>query len=442
VTHALPGLQRFWAVPSLLWLGTSNGALLALAIAGIVASLLLTANVWPRLTGLVCWLLFLSAIAVLQDFASYQSDSMLLEAGLVSLFLAPRGIRPGLGAAHPPSWASVFMLRWEWFRIYFESGVVKLLSGDPQWRHLTAMEHYYENGPLPTWIGWYAQQLPHGFHVFIALWTLFAELGLVWMAWLPRPFRLIGFAIATSLQIAIIATANYAFLNYLVLVLGFLLLDDLALAHVRALLRISAAYVPAPLVEAKPVASWRRAGALALFAWLVYAGIATFLPGLPATPARLLQPFRVADRYGLFAVMTTARYELEFQGTRDGVHWVPYRFRYKPQDPRDAPGIYAPYQPRFEWNLWFASLEPWEANPWILRTQARLLAGDRAVLALFREDPFAGAPPVAVRVVQWQYWFTDRATRRRTGAWWNRKEIGLFTPVVDRGAQGGATTNS
>ncbi|HEY0781852.1 MAG TPA: lipase maturation factor family protein, partial [Thermoanaerobaculia bacterium] len=202
---------------------------MALTVGGMVAALLLTANVWPRATIAVCFVLFLSFVSAARDFSAYQSDGMLLEAAFLSFFFAPRGLWPGLGADRPPSVASLFLLRWEWFRIYFESGVVKLASGDEQWRHLTAMDHYYENGPLPTWIGWYAHQLPHGFHAAVALLTLVVELGVVWLAWLPRPFRLACFAVATALQIGIIATANYAFLNYLVLALGFLLLDDRAL---------------------------------------------------------------------------------------------------------------------------------------------------------------------------------------------------------------------
>ena len=151
---------------------------------------------------------------------------MLLEAGFISLFFSPPGLRPGLGAAHAPSRLSLFLLRWEWFRIYFESGIVKLTSGDYSWRHLTAMDDYYQNGPLPTWIGWYVQQLPHWFHAATAFMTLAAELGLVWMLFLPRRFRIICFLIVTPFQAGIILTANYTFLNYLVLVLGFLLLDD------------------------------------------------------------------------------------------------------------------------------------------------------------------------------------------------------------------------
>src|SRR5208283_3896622 len=93
-----------------------------------------------------------------------------------------------------------------------------------------------------------------------------------------------------------------------------------------------------------------------------------------------LDPFRIANRYGLFAVMTRGRYEIEFQGSNGGQTWVAYPFRYKPQDPSKAPGIYAPYQPRFEWNLWFTTL----------------------------------------------------AEERATGMWWNRQLMGLYAPVLER----------
>src|SRR6058998_857276 len=160
------------------------------------------------------------------DLSGYQSDGMLLEAGFISLFFAPPGIRPGWGAVRPPIRASLFLLQWEWFRIYFESGIAKIASGDPQWRNLTAMDEYYQNGPLPTWIGWYVQHLPHWFHASTVYATLALELGLVWMFLLPRPWRIICFFIVAPWQIGVILTANYTFLNYLVLALGVLLLDD------------------------------------------------------------------------------------------------------------------------------------------------------------------------------------------------------------------------
>ena len=431
VVRVLPGLSRFWRVPTILWLDSGDAALTALVWGGLIASALLVLNIWPRLTLAVCLVLFVSFISVAQDFSSYQSDGMLLEAGFLSLFFAPRGVRPGLGADHPPSPASLFLLRWEWFRIYFESGVVKLLSGEVQWRNLTAMDHYYENGPLPSWPGWYVQQyLSHGFHAATAASTLLLELVVVWMAWLPRRFRLACFLIVTPFQIGIILTANYAFLNYLVLVLGFLLLDDRALARIGL-------PVPAPM-EARPVPRWRPIGAAVALAWIFYSTVIPYVPsaGRLAVPARLIAPFRIANQYGLFAVMTRARYEVEFQGSRDGTAWIPYPFRYKPQYLDRRPGIYAPYQPRFEWNLWFASLGSWQENPWVLNVETRLLAGSPDVLALFRRDPFAGRPPARVRAVLWQYWFTTPAEKKRTGNWWKRRFLGSYAPGLERQPDG------
>ena len=159
--------------------------LMAICWIGILASVLLVLNVWPRGMLFVCFVCFLSFVAAAQDFSGYQSDGMLLEAGFISLFFAPAGFWPGLGRSSPPSRASLFLLQWEWFRIYFESGMVKLASGDLEWRNFTAMDDYYQNGPLPTWIGWYVQHLPHWFHAFATGATLVLELGLVFMLFLP-----------------------------------------------------------------------------------------------------------------------------------------------------------------------------------------------------------------------------------------------------------------
>ena len=227
------GAVRFWYVPSLLWLSSGSHMLMTLCWVGMIASLLLVANFWPRGMLFVCLVCFLAFVAAAQDFSGYQSDGMLLEAGFISLFFAPPGFRPRFGRDHPPIRASLFLLQWEWFRIYFESGMVKLASGDPEWRNFTAMDEYYQNGPLPTWIGWYVQHLPHGFHAFATGATLVLELGLVCMLFMPRRWRILCFFIVTMWQVPVILTANYTFLNYLVLLLGVLLLDD------RFLLRVT-----------------------------------------------------------------------------------------------------------------------------------------------------------------------------------------------------------
>ncbi|MGB6725132.1 MAG: lipase maturation factor family protein, partial [Terracidiphilus sp.] len=149
------GPLRYWYAPTLFWASSSTATLLAVTWIGLIASIVALLNVWPRLSFFVCFVCFLSFVTATEVFSMYQSDGMLLEAGFIALFYAPGGILPGWGADQPPPRMSLFLLQWEWFRIYFESGMVKLLSGDVEWRNFTAMDEYYQNGPLPTWIGWY-----------------------------------------------------------------------------------------------------------------------------------------------------------------------------------------------------------------------------------------------------------------------------------------------
>jgi lipase maturation factor 1 len=460
VAQAFGHTSRYWYAPTLLWASSGSTMLVALCWVGMAASLLLVLNFWPRGMLVICFACFLSFVSAAQDFSGYQSDGMLLEAGFIAFFFAPPGFRPGLGRSHPPSPASVFLLLWEWFRIYFESGVVKIASGDPQWRHFTAMDEYYQNGPLPTWIGWYIQQLPHWFHAASVYATLAMELGLVWMMFLPRRWRIVLFFIVTPWQIVVILTANYTFLNYLVLSLGVLLLDD---RFISRFMRVPGICHSEPSVAAQPrerveesafrseVIAWKKtynavklSVASLLLIWIFYATtvpllwmFTTAIP-LPVTPITALEPFRIANRYGLFAVMTRGRYEIEFQGSQDGQNWTAYPFRYKPQDVKTPPGIYAPYQPRFDWNLWFASLGSWREYPIVANAEIRLLASDKDkdVLTLFAGNPFPLQPPQQVRAVLWQYWFTSLAEKRATGNWWRRQFLGLYAPVLEREPDG------
>jgi lipase maturation factor 1 len=443
--------ERFWFAPTLLWFGSSNHALMLLCWAGLIASLLVVLNVWPRATLAVCLVCFLSFVTAAQEFSSYQSDGMLMEAGFISLFFAPAGLWPGLGFASAPSRLSRFLLRWEWLRIYFQSGAGKILGHDPTWRNFTAMDNYYQNGPLPTWIGWYVQHLPHWFHAFAVVYTFAAELFLVWMMFLPRRFRIACFLILAPFQISIILTANYAFLNYIVFMLGFLLLDDqfvewIVPHRIREIVERkppqTAAVAPKSAENGfagfwrslKPVGTALSSTCLVL---MLYAStmqlVWMFAPrlDLPRGPVGWLEPFRVVDRYGLFERMTPARYEIEFQGSLDGKIWTAYPFRYKPQDTNRAPGIYAPYQPRFDWNLWFASLGNWHEYHFVLWTEERLLKNSPDVLELFAANPFANSQPRQVRAVIYQYWFTDLKTKRETGQWWRRELLGAYAPELD-----------
>jgi hypothetical protein len=476
VAHSIGTYARFWFAPTLLWFSSSSQMFIALCWMGMLASLLLVVNVWPRGTLVICFICFLSFASAAQEFSGYQSDGMLLEAGFLALFLAPPGFRPALGVGGRPMRASLFLLQWEWFRIYFESGIAKIASGDPEWRHLTAMDEYYQNGPLPTWIGWYVQHLPHWFHAWTTYATLALELGLVWMLFLPRRWRIVCFLVVTPWEIAVILTANYTFLNYLVLALGFLLLDDrfllrsvpsqwkqylmsyglsldaipscsssdsesrdLAMRSDKAILNRMRIWLG---LFCPQIAALRLSVTAVILAWVFYATTAQLIwmvlptTPLPTAPVAALEPFRIANRYGLFAVMTRGRYEIEFQGSRDGQTWVFYPFRFKPQEVTEPPKIYAPYQPRFDWNLWFASLGSWREDTIVANTEIRLLTNEPDVLALFAGNPFAQQPPREVRAVLWQYWFTSLEEKRTHGLWWRRQFLGLYAPTLQREPDG------
>jgi lipase maturation factor 1 len=473
------GAGRFWYAPTVFWLSTSSHMLMAVCWIGLAASVLVVFNIFPRVSLFVCFVGFLSFVAASGEFSGYQSDGMLLEAGFIVLFLAPMGFRPGFGVVQPPIRAGIFLLLWEWFRIYFESGVAKIASGDPEWRHFTAMDEYYQNGPLPTWIGWHMQHLPHWFHATTAFLTLALELVLVFMLFLPRRWRIVCFFIVTPWQIGVILSANYTFLNYLVLALGIFLLDDRFIQqfvpagwkHVWTAAPVPAVQSESPVESASDpaeadvavsdgkgarqcnwmhtlrhqLANFQLTLTCVMFAWLFYASTTLLVlmvwrsAPLPTGPVMALVPFRIADRYGLFARMTRGRYEIEFQGSMDGQSWTTYQFRNKPQDPNEAPRIYAPYQPRFDWNLWFASLTDWRSDPIVVRTGERLLAGSPDVVALFQSNPFPQQPPRIVRAVVWQYWFSTREAKRTQGVWWTRQLLGLYAPTLERQANGKLT---
>jgi hypothetical protein len=443
------GAERFWFAPSVFWWSASDRALVAVSVVGMLAAFLLALNLWPRGMLVICLVAFVSFISTARDFASYQSDGMLLEAGFISLFFAPRGWRPRLGKSDPPSRASRYLLIWLMFRIYFESGIAKIVSHDPEWRNFTAMDQYYQNGPLPTWIGWYAHHLPHAFHAVTSGLVLVLELVLIFAVFLPSPFRILLFILITPWEMGIILTSNYAFLNYLVLLLGILLLDDKFLGRLlpkgaeACAVAESSSMVSAP---AKPPSSWKRNVRLYVqgffLTWVFYATCVLLLSmigrdvPLPTGPVRALAPFRIANDFGLFAVMTRDRFEIEFQGSRDGQTWIPYPFRYKPQDVNAPPRIFAPYQPRFDWNLWFASLGSWRENTFVVQVEQRLLVAEPDVLALFAGNPFPGEPPRQVRAVLWQYWFSDWKEKRQQSLWWRRRQIGLYAPTLEREPDG------
>jgi len=421
------GSTAWRVLPSLFWLGASNGALHAACALGAVLSVLLALDVFPALCAFGCWALYLSLSAVGGEFLSFQWDALLIETLFLSIFVVdPRRLRGASGSAPPPSRVSIFLFRCLLFRLMVSSGIVKLASGDRSWRDLTALTFHYETQPLPTWIGWWAHQMPGSVQAVSAVLLFAIELAAPFFFFAPRRLRN-GALLATALlQVLIGLTGNYAFFNLLTLALCLLLVDDQTL-------RAGAA------APSRGPSGWPRPLLAAVAAAVLLLGTVRLLevtfPRSRATAAlasavSAAEPFRTVNGYGLFAVMTTSRPEIVVEGSEDGATWRPYAFRWKPGDVLRRPGFVEPHQPRLDWQMWFAALGDVRQSPWFISFAHRLLEGDRDVTHLLADDPFHGHAPRFVRAELWDYRFTDLATRRRTGAWWTRRRIGEYLPAV------------
>ena len=433
--RAQAGPIRYWILPTLCWLDASDGFLIGLCAAGTALSALLALGFAPVLSLIGLWVTYLSLATVCRDFLWFQWDSLLLEAGLISVLLAPWRWWSRPGSDPPPGRGALWLLRWLLFRLMFSSAVVKLGSGDPSWRDLTALTYHYETQPLPPWTAWYAHHLPVAFQRASTAVMFVIEGVAPFLVFAPRRLRFAAGAGLVCLQALIAATGNYGFFNLLSLALCLLVLDDAVLPRWLAPGAPACAGTAAaprrgvwpPWLARPVVAALLAASLVPLFDTLRWPS--TWLGPLPGL-ARLAAPLRSADRYGLFAVMTKRRPEIILEGSRDGIHWLPYEFRYKPGDLSRRPAFMAPHMPRLDWQMWFAALGEGPRDYWYLSFCKRLLEGSPPVRALLARDPFEGRPPAYLRGVVYDYRFTDAATRAATGAWWRREERGPFGPVL------------
>jgi lipase maturation factor 1 len=457
------GGQRYLLLPSLCWISSSDAFLHALCGAGTVLSLFLIAGVAQGPAIILLWAAYLSLVSVGQAFLSFQWDVLLLETSLFSLFLAPWRLLPSFRGGEPPSQLGLWLLRWLLFKLMFLSGITKLLSGDTSWLELTALPVHYETQPLPTWIGWHAYHLPPWFHRFSLVAMFVIELVVPFFIFAPRRLRHLACALLALLQVVIALTGNYTFFNLLTLSLCVLLLDD----------RVFRRFLP-PSGSARRLTAWlderhppRRAGAFRLAATflafsLAFASVLTFLgemvrthrgasrlpraPVVPAPATWLLEscdrwllrwgeplildpvrPFGSINGYGLFRVLTTERPEIAVEGSNDGQVWLEYEFPWKPGALDRRPGFVAPHQPRLDWQMWFAALNPRGNLHWLQGLGRGILEGTPEVLALLGKSPFPEGPPRQVRLLYYKYRFSTPEARRQTGEWWSRELEGQLT---------------
>lgn len=417
VAAALP-VRPWLQVPTVFWFDARDAVLVGACVAGALAAGVAAAGRVRMAALALCYVLYLSLFYAGQDFMSFQWDLLLLEAGFLAIFL-PLGTR-----------AVPWLFRLLLFRFMFLSGCVKLLSGDPSWATLAALDFHYETQPLPTPLAWYAHQLPAWFDRACVLATFVVELALPFLVFAPRRPRMIALVGFVALETVIFVTGNYNFFNLLTIALCVFLVDDAQFARHRAGATHAAAR-RAPRLAPRL--------ATALLAGLVAALNVYYLarPFLEA-PERFalahiaapLAPLRIVNGYGLFAVMTRSRPEIVVQGSANGSDWTDYSFEYKPDDPARAPRWNVPHQPRLDWQMWFAALSGAQRASWFGNFLTRLLQDAPEVTGLLRENPFEEHPPRYVRALLYDYRFTTPAERAATGHVWRRSLKGLYFPAV------------
>lgn len=404
--------DRFFA--GVCWLGAGLAAALA-AGAGELVPLWAVMVSW-----LLLWALYLSIVNVGQTWYSFGWESILLECGFLAVFLGNDRVAPPV--------LVMWLARWLLFRIEFGAGLIKL-RGDSCWRDLTCLYYHHETQPMPGPLSWFFHHLPKPLHRIEVAGNHFAQLVVPFGLFAPQPIAGIAAGIIIVTQLWLVASGNFAWLNWLTIILAAGVLDQSW---------FSAVGLQPPGMPGPPV--WFTALVLAFTATVL---VLSYWPvrNMASRHQRMnasFNPFHLVNTYGAFGTVGRSRREMVIEGTADTeitdqTVWREYQFKGKPGAVERLPGQWAPYHLRLDWLMWFAALSPRYALPWRDALLERLLRNDRDTLRLLRHNPFPDSPPHFVRLLIYDYRFTTPAERRRDRAWWHRTLVGVYLPPVSAG---------
>ncbi len=420
--------------PSLFQFGYSDRRLTVVAWTGLVLSVLAFTGVSERgpfwlslLVWLVLYALYLSIVNVGQTFYGFGWESMLLEAGFFAAFLGPADLRP--------SFVPVLALRWMLFRVELGAGLIKL-RGDACWRNLTCLYFHYETQPMPNPLSRHFHHLPRPFQRMSVAFSHAIQLAVPFGLFAPEPVASLAGVLIIVHQLLLIVSGNYAWLNWLTVVLGFSAFSDRTLGLVLPLATHATA--------ARPLAFELVLYALAALTVVLSVKPALNLLSKNQAMNAAYNPLHLVGSYGAFGSVTRERYEVVVEGASaaeaaGSAEFREYEFKAKPGDPRRRPPQWAPYHLRLDWLMWFLPLRvpvkragfvPLRHELWFVRLVEKLLAGDGAVLSLLRRNPFPDAPPRFVRASLYRYEFTTREEHARTGDVWKRTRVGEYLPPL------------
>jgi len=416
--------------PSLFYLFPSDRAISVAAWTGVGLSAvaLFAGPYWiptpyavpvSMLLWLILWGLYQSFVNAGRVFYGYGWESMLLETGFLAVFL-------GAGPSQPPV-VVIWLLKWLLFRNMFGAGLIKI-RGDDCWRDLTCLDYHYETQPIPNPLSWFAHRLPDRFHRLETLGNHVVELAVPFLYFAPQPFAAAAGVATIGFQGWLMLTGNFAFLNALTIVQSVALFSDGVLTAVVP--------ITAPATTVTP--AWLSAASILLAILVAALSIQPTANMLSRSQVMntVFDPLKLVNTYGAFGSVTTDRFQLIVEGTREPnpteADWQAYEFKGQPVRTDERPSQWAPYHLRLDWQLWFAAMRP-QPGPrqrWFKSFLAALFENDAATLSLLDSNPFPDEPPEQLRVLRYRYRFTTREERAETGDWWRRERVGTYVMPV------------
>ncbi len=415
-------------VPTLFWFGISDQALSIFSWVGFALSLVVLGGYANAILLAVLWAMYMSIVHIGQIWYGYGWEIQLLETGFLSIFLCPLfDVRP-FPKSRPPILV-IWLFRWLGFRIMFGAGLIKL-RGDSCWRDLTCLFYHYETQPIPNPISRCLHFAPLWFHKLEVLWNHFIELIVPWFSFGPRTARHIAGVLLVTFQIFLIISGNLSFLNYLTIIPFLACFDDSFLGRVLPRTIVRRAQRAAQESQPSRINHGVAAALTILVIWLSIPTVLNLASGRQLMNYSY-DPLDLVNTYGAFGTIGRERDEIIFEGTDDALitgdtKWKEYEFKAKPGDPNRRPPFIAPYQPRIDWQIWFAAMSSPSQYPWTLHFVWKLLHNDRATLSLIANNPFPDAPPRYIRARLYRYQFAPIGDK----AWWKREPIGEWLPVL------------
>jgi hypothetical protein len=458
--------SRGYLGPTLFRWGYTDRRLVAVCVTGMVLAAAVVLGLpqlgpqWvPMLVFLAMWGLYLSIVSVGQTFYGFGWEMLLCEAGFLTAFL---------GSDVAPAPLPIIVLTW-WlvFRLEFGAGMIKI-RGDTAWRDLTALFYHHETQPMPGPFSRQAHLLPKWFHRLEVVGNHFAQLVVPFLLFAPQPVRTVAAAVIIGTQLWLVVTGNFAWLNWITIVLAFSAVGDSVVLWLLPFLPADALGIPADAVGSDVANPWWWIAIVlvvtALILWLSRNPLMNLFSKRQLMNASF-DRWQLVNAYGAFGSVTRQRVEIVVEGSLaedpgdddgsfdpqdpggagagasdaadaagrgrapDGTDWREYEFKGKPGDVRRVSRQYAPYHLRLDWLMWFLPLGR-IGEPWFYRFLEHLLRADAATLRLLRFDPFHGEPPRWVRARSYLYRYATHAEYRATGKRWMRHPLAVVIPPL------------